>query len=733
MKIAIVYNRQSQKVINAFGLPNREKYGKKAISRIARCLKDGGHQVASFEGDKDLIGRLEEFMPSVVAGERPGLVFNLAYGIQGQARYTHVPSILEMVGIPYVGSGPLAHSLALDKVVAKMIFQQHGIPTPDYAVLESPDGPLPEMDFPLIVKPRNESVSFGLRVVHDEDALREAATTIFQEFAQGVLVEKFIDGREINVGLLGNSPTQVFPPAELVFGDGPKVYTVEDKRRQSGREIGVECPAQLTAALSAEAQSIALRAFKSLGCFDCARVDMRVDESGQLYVLEINSLPSLGEHGSYVQGAETVGMSFGMLVNRLVEVASERYFGTSNMEFGGSGSGGARAVTFDFLTSKRDSLERRIQEWTRRSSRTADPVGVRASMGALDRSMKDLGLNRVEDSSVSSTVTTWATPGGLAGGTLLIAHLDVPLSFDASPQAFRRDPEWLYGEGVGASRSSLAIIEYTMRALRKSRALRRLRLGVLVYSDEGRDALGSSEVITETARKASRVLVLHSAGPNGSIVTQRRGLRRLKLTVRGPARKLGNRAKRPDVMRWLMQRLECCCELTNASRRIAVGIGDLRTTAYRALLPHEVQVELMIAYPDREKADSVEAAIRAVLGKEREGPKWELETVVDRPAMQDRRAKRPLLAAIDRVAADLELELPRESSLLPSVAGLVPAEVPVICGLGAATNDVYTAQESVNRLSIVQRVLLLTHLCLEFDDAKGAAFASGEVATSDGD
>ncbi len=106
MKIAVVYNRVSRKVINLFGVPNHEKYGLKSIRRIVNCLKQGGHHVISFEGDKDLIDNLEDFMPKVLKGERPGMVFNLSYGIQGQAHYTHVPGILEMVGIPYVGSGP---------------------------------------------------------------------------------------------------------------------------------------------------------------------------------------------------------------------------------------------------------------------------------------------------------------------------------------------------------------------------------------------------------------------------------------------------------------------------------------------------------------------------------------------------------------------------------------------------------------------------------------------------
>ncbi|MDH5637523.1 MAG: D-alanine--D-alanine ligase, partial [Nitrospinota bacterium] len=167
MKVAVVFNRESKSVINLFGQPNKEKYGKKAIDRILDALKKGGHQAIDLEGDKELIEHLEKFMPRTLKGERPGMVFNLSYGIQGQARYTHVPGILEMVGVPYVGSGPLAHSLCLDKVVTKMILRQNGLPTPDFVVLQGPGFEIPNMKYPIIVKPKNEAVSFGIRIVNN--------------------------------------------------------------------------------------------------------------------------------------------------------------------------------------------------------------------------------------------------------------------------------------------------------------------------------------------------------------------------------------------------------------------------------------------------------------------------------------------------------------------------------------------------------------------------------------
>ncbi|MGD9347552.1 MAG: ATP-grasp domain-containing protein, partial [Candidatus Aminicenantes bacterium] len=363
MKIAVIYNRDSKNVINLFGIPNREKYGRKAIHRIVTSLKKYGHQVKAFEGDKDLISKLEDFMPRVLKGELPGLAFNLSYGIQGQARYTHVPSILEMVGIPYVGSNPLAHSLALDKVVAKMIFQQHGLPTPDFAVIKDRDFEAPDIPYPLIVKPKNEAVSMGIEVVHNFEELKKATKVILEDFDQSVLVEQYIDGREINVGLLGNNPPDALPPCEITFGkDGPKIYTIEDKKGQSGRAIDWICPAPIGEQLTQESQRIAKDAFSALGCYDAARVDMRLDKSGRLFILEVNSLPSLSEHGSYTIAAQHAGLDFPALANRMVEVASARYFGTPHPPKVVTKEKDARKNIFMYITSRRDLIERSLEE-----------------------------------------------------------------------------------------------------------------------------------------------------------------------------------------------------------------------------------------------------------------------------------------------------------------------------------------------------------------------------------
>jgi D-alanine-D-alanine ligase len=297
-------------------------------------------------------------------------------------------------------------------------------------------------------------VSFGIRIVTTEDELREAADTIFREFEQPVLAEQYIAGREINVGILGNSPIEALPPAEITFGaGGPQIYTWEDKTRRSGREIGVVCPAPIDEALVTKAQNIARRAFQVLGCSDCARVDMRLGESGNLYILEINSLPSLGEHGSYVQGAAAVGLDFPALVNRLVDIAATRYFGITSPPELTSRPAAAGDKLASYLTSQRDDIEQHVQRWCEVRSRSGDPGGMRAAINQRDTELQEIGLKPVEELSEDRVVRTWQTAAGLDGGTLLIGHLDVPLEkVDFNP-IFRREPEWLYGEGIGGCAS----------------------------------------------------------------------------------------------------------------------------------------------------------------------------------------------------------------------------------------------------------------------------------------
>lgn len=323
MRVAIVRNHDHAGVINRFGQSCREEYDREAVNRIVTALQDGGHETLLCEGNKELLATLERFMPPDPQVLPSGFVFNLANGIQGECRLSHVPAMLELAGVPYTGAGPLGNGLALDKVITKTLMRDRGVPTPNFRVMRRVNQSSDDLRFPLIVKPRSESTSFGLRLVHEPAQLRQAVEAIATQYAQDALVEEYIEGREIYVGLLGNGEPESLPLVEQDFGDREvRLFTNEDKERMALAPI---CPAQVDSKLAKMLRDISIATFQACQCRDYARVDVRIDRSGQPFVLEINSIPAL--RGIFVQAATSAGYSFSSLINRILDVAHTRYFG----------------------------------------------------------------------------------------------------------------------------------------------------------------------------------------------------------------------------------------------------------------------------------------------------------------------------------------------------------------------------------------------------------------------
>jgi D-alanine-D-alanine ligase len=327
VRIAVVYNPNAKGIINVFGIQNREWYPQETIDKIVSALKKNGHEVELIAGDRHLLTRLNKFLPRLSRRRPNGLVLNMALGIQGKCRYTHVPAILEVAGIPYTGSSPLGHTLAMDKVVAKQIFAASGLLTPNHQVITDPEERVTRLQYPLIVKPRGEAASFGLRIVHDRDSLEKAIDEILINYRQPALVEEFIEGREINVGVIGNHEPEALPVLELLLGEEEGgIYTYEKKFAKSARKSAKKvCPAELPAETAAYIQKIAVEAFLLLNVNDIARVDFRLNRYNQPYVLEVNSMPSLNPRSSFVYAAKKAGYSYDRLINRIVEAAYERY------------------------------------------------------------------------------------------------------------------------------------------------------------------------------------------------------------------------------------------------------------------------------------------------------------------------------------------------------------------------------------------------------------------------
>ena len=262
------------------------------IDAIRDALASYGHMVVPLEATAEL--------PRLLMDARLDLVFNIAEGVSGRNREAAVPALCELMGIPYTGSDAATLSIALDKALSKRVLRQHGIPTPDFQVMETGRERLsPKMKFPLIVKPNQEGSSKGVSahasVVDDEESLRQVVRELLDKYRQPALIEYYIAGREFTVGLLGDKRPRVLPPMEIIFLDKANPRPVYDYqiKQEWEKHVYYQCPAHLTPAELKSMERIARETFVALDCRDVARVDFRMDDTGEIYVLEVNPLPGL--------------------------------------------------------------------------------------------------------------------------------------------------------------------------------------------------------------------------------------------------------------------------------------------------------------------------------------------------------------------------------------------------------------------------------------------------------
>ena len=314
------------------------------IEAIMSALQAGGHTVTFLEGSLSLAESLNRV--------KPDICFNICEGHFGDSREAHVPAILEMMRIPYTGSRLMTMALTLDKPMTKRVLAYHKLPTPAFQTFERVNEPLDrDMRFPLFVKPSREGTGMGVSpdsVVRDEEQLRNQLRVQFERYDQPILVERFVDGREITVGVVGNLTSPVawrlpedeeaprisrgltfFPPMEIDldrYESEAGIYTSRIKT-DLVHEFYWTCPADLPQLMVHELNWLTAATFRVTGCQDVARVDFRLDTSDndKPYILEINPLPGLNpEYSDLCIEARAFGWSYEELVNRILDEAIER-------------------------------------------------------------------------------------------------------------------------------------------------------------------------------------------------------------------------------------------------------------------------------------------------------------------------------------------------------------------------------------------------------------------------
>jgi D-alanine-D-alanine ligase len=283
--------------------------------------------------EQDLFGIQE-----AITAEKPDVVLNLCESLAADARGEMlVPALLDLMQVPYTGSPALSLALSLHKNKAKEILRARGVPTPDFCIVEHvEDLTSIDLPFPLIVKPSREDASMGIdfdSVVNTRQQLGRAVAKVLRTFRQPALVERFIDGHEVYVPLLGNHPRRALPLSQIRFGNAfsgkPHVVSYKAKWDLTSAECieSPSVPASLPRDVEARCVEVAVAAFEALECRDYGRVDLRVDEAGQPFVIDINPNCDLHPQAGFARAAEAAGLSYADLALHLVDLAWERRHG----------------------------------------------------------------------------------------------------------------------------------------------------------------------------------------------------------------------------------------------------------------------------------------------------------------------------------------------------------------------------------------------------------------------
>ena len=335
MNIAFAYNvKHNQEYSTEATQDDLEFDSEYVINSISNAIESLGHKVVKIEANLDAFQKLREQKENI------DLVFNIAEGLNGDARESQIPIFCEMLGIPYTHSSPTTHAIKLNKQMTKDLLENAGVVVPHAQVFRTINDPLnPKLKYPFIVKPNKQGSSKGIfndSVVHDLNSLKKAVERVLKEFDNEALVEEYIDGREFTVALLGNPP-KMLPPIEQKFDFLPAGFNkvagyelkwiYEDALKDL--TVAYDCPPNVSKEIMDLIESTSLCVWNTLDVKDCARIDYRLNDENTLYFIEINTLPGINPDPNglsyFPTAASHAGLDFNQLVDGIINSARSRY------------------------------------------------------------------------------------------------------------------------------------------------------------------------------------------------------------------------------------------------------------------------------------------------------------------------------------------------------------------------------------------------------------------------
>lgn len=308
-------NKKLRLALLAGGKSGEREVSLKGADEVAKALNPKKYDVRRYDPATDLEKLAAE-------ADTLDVAFILLHGPFGEDGT--VQGFLDLLNIPYQGSGVLGSALAMDKNLAKILYRNKGLKVPDWhmAAREDIDNPseiLVQLGLPLVIKPASQGSSLGMTIARSEDEISKGLQKAFAIDNQ-VMVEEFIEGREITGGVLGNNELTALPLVEIIPGAQYEFFDY-DAKYQPGASTEI-CPAELDDPLTIRAQQYALTAHRALQLRGYSRTDMIIS-GDEIYVLETNTIPGMTPTSLLPQGAAAAGLDFAALLDRLIELALE--------------------------------------------------------------------------------------------------------------------------------------------------------------------------------------------------------------------------------------------------------------------------------------------------------------------------------------------------------------------------------------------------------------------------
>lgn len=287
------------------GLSREREISLRTGKAIRKALVEKGYQACCIDVGRDIAERLVK--------EKIEVAFIALHGRYGEDGT--IQGMLELMGIPYTGSGVLASALCLHKIMAKKILLQENIPTPPFESLrresfEREGAQKISLPLPLVVKPAREGSTIGISIVKKEEELLPALK-VAGKYDEEILLESYMKGKEITVGILNDLPLPIIEIA-------PKTGFYDYHSKYTKGETEYIIPARISREKYLYAQEISLKAFRALGCSSCARVDLMTDEEGNPFIIDVNTMPGMTETSLLPKAAEYAGISFGELAEQIL-------------------------------------------------------------------------------------------------------------------------------------------------------------------------------------------------------------------------------------------------------------------------------------------------------------------------------------------------------------------------------------------------------------------------------